>query len=87
MDSAKDRKDSIFLEFQQVGNSVKVTAIDPVSLIEVTIIAPVSSTQTEMSRIAVQKLKRRIAEEDAANKPTTDKSSSDTPGSGRGILV
>lgn len=50
-----------YLEFFQLGPQVKVTAIDPETGIEVSIVAPKNASQDEMTRVAVDKLKRRIA--------------------------
>ena len=44
------------LEFHKVGNSVKVTAIDPATGKEATIISPLNVPQEQASKIAVQKL-------------------------------
>ena len=49
--------DRYLIEFVQIGGSVKVSAIDPVSLTEASIIGPASATRAELSRAAVQKLK------------------------------
>ncbi|MBA4783167.1 MAG: serine hydroxymethyltransferase [Rhizobiales bacterium] len=52
---------TFLIEFLQIGPQIKVTAIDPDSGIEVSIIAPLSASKAEMSRVAANKLKRRIA--------------------------
>lgn len=44
------------MEFQAIGSSVKVSAIDPVSLLEVSIVGPASASEAELSRVAVRKL-------------------------------
>ncbi len=44
------------IEFKQVGNSIKVTAIDPVSGTEVSIVGDPKASQDELSRVAVDKL-------------------------------
>lgn len=83
-----------YIEFFKVGNVVKVTAIDPVSLEEVCIVAPENASRDEMTRIVVQKLERRISkllEERQANqqnnrKNTKTRAQSAVP-SGRGILA
>jgi hypothetical protein len=49
------------VEFIQIGNSVKVSAIDPASGFEVSIVgSPLSSRET-LSRSAVRKLETRLA--------------------------
>lgn len=44
------------LEFLPMGNSVKVSAIDPVSGTEVSIVGPVNASKDELTRVAVSKL-------------------------------
>lgn len=50
-----------YLEFLHLGAQVKVSAIDPETGIEVSIIAAKTATQDEMTRVAVDKLRRMIA--------------------------
>ena len=45
------------VEFIQIGSSVKVSAIDPVSGREVSIIGPATASRDYLSRTAVNKLK------------------------------
>jgi hypothetical protein len=45
-----------FLEFQQVGPLVRVTAIDPASGKEAVIQGPASAGETALGRAAIQKL-------------------------------
>lgn len=45
------------VEFIQIGSSVKVSAIDPVSGREVSIIGPAAASRDYLSRTAVNKLK------------------------------
>lgn len=51
----------VLLEFRRVGKLVKVTAVDPVSLIEVTIQGPASAPQEALRRAAVAKLSYVLA--------------------------
>jgi hypothetical protein len=44
------------VEFQTIGNAVKVSAIDPETLVEVSIIGPVSASESDLSRLAARKL-------------------------------
>ncbi len=46
----------VLLEFQQIGNSVKVTAVDPETLVEVTIVGPPTASEEALTRAAVKKL-------------------------------
>ncbi len=53
----------IYLEFQSVGQSQRLTAIDPETGLEATVIGPVAATREHMTNLAIKKLKRRIAQE------------------------
>ncbi|MCH8092705.1 MAG: hypothetical protein IIC57_10200 [Proteobacteria bacterium] len=46
----------VLVEFHRVGNSIKVSAIDAKTYVEVSIIAPVDSTQKHMTDTVLQKL-------------------------------
>jgi hypothetical protein len=46
----------VILEFQRLGNAVKVTATDPDTLIEVSIMGPARSSEAELRRAALDKL-------------------------------
>lgn len=54
--SKDDASTEYIVEFDQHGASVKVSAIDPVTMTEVSIVGPSSAGQEELSRAAVQKL-------------------------------
>lgn len=45
------------LEFHRIGNSVKVTAVDPVSLIEVSIVGDPNAGETALAHAAGRKLR------------------------------
>ncbi|MEX2454743.1 MAG: hypothetical protein WD470_08560 [Rhodospirillaceae bacterium] len=47
----------IILEFQQIGNAVKVTAVDSATLVEVSIVGPASAGQKVLKRNAINKLR------------------------------
>ena len=46
----------VLYEFKRVGNAVKVSAIDPVTHVEICMVAPLSASQETMTRLAKQKL-------------------------------
>jgi len=46
----------VLFEYMPVGKSVKVSAIDPVTGIEVSIVGPVTASTLELKRIAMAKL-------------------------------
>ncbi len=50
----------IYFEFTAIGRSVKVTAIDAVTGIEVTIVGPAKASQPDLQRVATQKLMARL---------------------------
>ncbi len=47
----------VLLEFLQLGPTVKVTAIDPVSLVEVSIVGPSNAGEAALKRAAIDKLR------------------------------
>ncbi len=51
----------IILEFQNIGNSVKVTAIDPLTLVEVSIVGSTSAGEQALARLAARKLEYVLA--------------------------
>lgn len=55
------------LEFRRVGNYIKVSAINPVTNTEVSIVGAASATQAELERIAVNKLKYVLAKNERDN--------------------
>ncbi len=46
----------IIIEFRQVGSYVKVSAIDPITLTEVSIMGPLHESRERLKATAVQKL-------------------------------
>ena len=51
--------------FIAIGSSVKVVAIDAATGTEVTVIGPAGAAQADLERLALAKLKARIAREGA----------------------
>lgn len=49
------------LEFHRVGNSVKVSAIDPETGTEVSIVGSPAATEAQLTRVAINKLKYVLA--------------------------
>lgn len=47
----------ILLEFRQIGNSAKVTAVDTAILTEVSIVGAASASEETLKRTAINKLK------------------------------
>lgn len=55
-----------YFEFTQLGQQMRVAAIDSVTGTEVVIIAPLTATRSQMQAVAMAKLRRRMAETAAA---------------------
>jgi hypothetical protein len=53
----------VLFEFHVIGQTVKVSAIDSVTAIEVSIMGPASASRADLQRLALQKLKARLARE------------------------
>lgn len=51
------------IEFIQIGNSVKVSAVDAVSGREVSIIGPATASRDHLKRVAINKLKFILSKE------------------------
>ena len=55
----------VLFEFQVIGSTVKVTAIDSVTATEVSIMGPASALRADLQRVALAKLKARLARDQA----------------------
>lgn len=53
--------DGYIIEYQQHGRSVKVTAFDPVSLTEVSIIGAQGAPRHQLAQLAIRKLQYMMA--------------------------
>lgn len=52
---------SLIVEHTVLGNTLKVTVVDPVSMEEVSVIGPATSTSTQaLEQMAKNKLKRKL---------------------------
>jgi hypothetical protein len=52
---------AVYFEFTAIGAVVKVAAIDSVTGIEVTVMGPASASKADLERLALRKLKARLA--------------------------
>ncbi len=59
--AAEDDEGDYIVEFRVVGNAVKVSAVDPATLTEVSIVGPVTAGRAELEQAAVRKLKYVLA--------------------------
>lgn len=55
------RNEGYYLEFYPLGNAVKVSAIDPVTGTEVSIVGAATASQEQLSKLAIQKLEYVLA--------------------------
>jgi Domain of unknown function (DUF6898) len=55
----------VYFEHLVVGRSVKVTAIDSLTAVEISIVGPLSAAKSDLEQLALQKLKARLAREKA----------------------
>lgn len=53
--------DGYLIEFISIGNSVKVSALDPETGIEVSIVGPARASEAQLTQNAVRKLRYRIS--------------------------
>ena len=51
----------VYFEFTAIGSTVKVTAIDSTTGTEVTVVGPTAAAKSDLERLALQKLKARLA--------------------------
>jgi hypothetical protein len=61
--SERDSPGEVLFEFTPVGTVVRVAAIDAATGIEVTVMGPASASRFDLERLALQKLKARLARE------------------------
>jgi hypothetical protein len=54
-------EEGYIIEFHRVGNAVKVTAMDPATLTEVSMVGALGVSDTELTRLAVRKLEYMLA--------------------------
>ncbi len=64
MGGERQRRD-VIIEFHRVGNAVKVTAADPVTLVEVSIVGSPASSEDTLRRAALGKLDYVLAKREA----------------------
>jgi len=56
-------KSEVYFEITVVGGSARVAAVDAETLIEVTVVGPARASVADLKRLALGKLKARIARE------------------------
>lgn len=73
----------VYIEFIPAGASVRVSAIDAATGVEVSIIGPASAHRGDLERLAIAKLARRLGR---ATRPDDGKEKT-PPEAGRGVIV
>lgn len=63
----------VLFEFVQVGQQMRVAAIDEATGIEVVVITPLNATKLQMQRVALAKLKRKLEQEHPTPPPMRGK--------------
>jgi len=58
-----DGQNEVYFEFTRVGASVKVAAIDGATGIEVAVVGPAAAAPSDLERLALAKLRARLAKE------------------------
>jgi len=61
MSGTDDGGGEVFFEFTAIGRTVKVSAVDAATGVEVSVVGPASASRLELQRVALQKLKARLA--------------------------
>ena len=51
----------VYFEFTAIGRTVKVSAIDAATGVEVSVVAPANAARADLQRLALQKLRGRLA--------------------------
>jgi hypothetical protein len=59
--AATDEPREVYFEFIAIGATVKVVAIDSATGTEVTVIGPANAAQSDLKRLALGKLKLKLA--------------------------
>jgi len=60
---ADEENREVYFEFVKLGNAVKVTAIDSVTAIEVSVMGPANAAKSDLEKIALRKLEARLKRE------------------------
>jgi hypothetical protein len=65
--------DEVYFEFVQLGQQMRVAAVDAATGTEVVVIAPSTASQQQMQQAALAKLRRKLAGADPAPPPSAGK--------------
>ena len=83
LDRVSGPRGEIYIEYKQVGQTMKVTAVDAATGVEVVIMGPASASQADLQKVAVRKLEMQLknAEAEEASETGDDADDGDTSGS------
>ncbi len=81
-----ERREVIF-EYVPIGSSVKVTAVDVASGLEVSVVGPSIAAQRELERVAVQKLRYMLEKKKNEGAARGKDEPGPAGGTGGGIVV
>ena len=56
----------VLYEFVQIGQQMRVVAIDPDTGVEVVVLAPIQATRLQMQAVAAAKLRKRLRDAEAS---------------------
>ena len=60
-DDPNEGEEGYLVEFHQIGNSVKVSAFDPVTMTEVSIVGALGLSENQLATAAIRKLRYVLA--------------------------
>lgn len=78
-DGSNSRKE-IYVEFKQVGQAMKVVAVDSETGTEVVIMGPATASRNDLERVAVRKLKTQLAKTSDQHDPDPGEEDGNEPG-------
>ncbi len=64
---------SVLFEFVQIGQQMRVAAIDEATGIEVVVITPLNAARADIQRLALAKLQRKLEQNAAPPPPSSGK--------------
>ena len=64
----------IYIEYKQVGHTMKVIAVDAATGIEAVIMGPVSAAQSHLQKVAIQKLQMQLKKADEEGEAEAERS-------------
>jgi hypothetical protein len=59
--AVEDGGRDVYFEFTAIGRTVKVSAIDAATGLEVSVVGPATASQPDLKRLALQKLKAQLS--------------------------